>query len=267
LRFYIKALYNEIYFEFSLPKIIYGTNAYNLFAHTKAFETTFKIISQYLGLSIPTFQDISILRFDLAYNFVVNEIGEVLKKISHLEYPRRKKQMYGTSIYWSGINTTLKFYDKIAELFHTKYEQIHEYIKKYQNVLRFEITYKSRGVKRITGKKKPSLHDILQLNYAEIINAELNKFNLVKNIHMSDHLIVTYIQNLFPKRKANNLLKFFYLWREDEFMAKQCYGNNFYTYRKQLQAINISPVSTFDEDLALCVPLSKTTNTQDLQTA
>ena len=160
--------------ETSLPKLIFENN-YQMLG---SIDGTIKIANMQLE-AVPHIPKLDLaegvlIRLDMCYNHQVGELVEdYIKAIGNLDYPhRRTKHHKGEGAEFRAKHKTTKFYNK---------EQESGYIEAH-GILRQEITLiDGKDVRKLLGKKYPTLQDVKYEKVAEVLQEDLEKLGLLNN--------------------------------------------------------------------------------------
>lgn len=104
--------------EFSLPKVLYGTNWPMLVDLQAAIAKADEFIAGNPALpDLPSVGDADLVRLDACYNHSVgDDIHAYLQALSRLEYRSRQTVPFlGTGVEYRAVSAKTKFYDKLAE--------------------------------------------------------------------------------------------------------------------------------------------------------
>mgnify|MGYP001492311452 CR=1 FL=1 len=196
-----------LYLEFSIPKLLHGTNVYlaNIFELETLFEKIYQIIKSKYKLFPPT-KLWTVQRLDICYfwKFTSPEIAQRhLDFIKFIEYPRKNRHFYKTTAMFSGRNFTLRFYIKKPEYLMSDYkvlkydfeDEAQKGLDYCQNMIRFEVEIRKPELFRIF-KKDVQIPDLLNedfyikklqyylstYNFPKKINPSLKKFEIFQNV-------------------------------------------------------------------------------------
>lgn len=186
-----------LYLEFSIPKLLYGTNVYlsEIDKVEELLEKIYQTINKKYNLFPPTLIW-TIQRLDISYfwKFTSPEIAQRhLDFIKILEYPRKNRHFYRTTAMFSGRNFTLRFYIKKAEYIKGDYkvlkkgfeDEAQKALDYCQNMVRFEVEIRKPELFRIF-KKDVQIQDLLNEDfYSKKLQYYLSTFNFPKRINPS----------------------------------------------------------------------------------
>ena len=157
--------------EFSLPKLVYGNNYTMLVDLEMGIDKANEVLSHIPGLPVLDLRDAIINRLDICYNHQVGGlVPYFIKALQFLEYSRRDTKPYTTEgvQYYNGQRST-KFYDKQKECGDPAAH----------GILRQETTLRADAVKKLTGKKKPTIRDITVDMLADVLESDLEELGLL----------------------------------------------------------------------------------------
>lgn len=160
--------------EMSLPKLLFENN----YQMISSIDGAVKIANVMLD-SIPNVPRIDIaegvlIRLDMCFNHQVGEaVDDYIKALGNLDYPHRRTKYHRyEGVEYRAKHKTTKFYNKERE---SGYFEAH-------GILRQEITLmNSRDIKKLTGKKQPTLLDVSEKKVMEELNTDLEKLGLLGN--------------------------------------------------------------------------------------
>ena len=114
---FVDSYYLEI--ECSIHKVLKGHNAYDgCYNVAIAAQKMIKIIEDSYNIVLPELRHWFLIRIDITKSFDLGtqeNVEQYINSLKLLNYPRRNPGRYNTSLYFPGIVTTLKIYNKLAE--------------------------------------------------------------------------------------------------------------------------------------------------------
>jgi len=223
----------HFYLEFSVPKITYGHNTILIFKHEllEACNLVHSLISdkiQILPVSLWQVQ-----RLDLCYNWTFpddTELLDILSVISSIDYRRKQKYIYDTSVMYRGSSYSLKFYLKHPEFLRHDYKRLKKINPKVadyaylmsKNMLRYEITMRKEYLNKVFGKKFIFISDIIELDIKKQLNDVLSIFTAYINpTNMERNEILNKLSKRFKPNKALRLYTFYSAYYGDDLVLKQ----------------------------------------------
>lgn len=164
---------DHFYIEFSVPKYLFGTNAY-MCSPNDLPTVINNLYSQILGrfTSFPNPKTWELQRLDMCYNFhfkTKEKFDKMWSYVKWLRYPRKNLLLYKTSNTALGRAFTLKFYQKYPEFKKTDYKVLKtidsEYAEKVLNmskyIIRFEVELRRSELLRLFKAKNITYQNIL----------------------------------------------------------------------------------------------------------
>jgi II/X family phage/plasmid replication protein len=210
------------FIEFSAPKYLKGNNVEMIYPHElpNIMAQLYDELCTYVNYELPHYSMWPVYRLDICYNWILKNEEEAtyaMDFLRRIDFPRKKKYTYDTSVMHVGRAYTVKFYAKGSEFKKNDFKKIE--IKKAialqvwaDRIVRFEV-----GLKRIY------LQDLFKLDsvfLADIIDDEIILLHLkyyfedkvlcyINATSMSDETIKQILFNNFSKAKATRLYQFY----------------------------------------------------------
>ena len=250
--------------EFSLPKQYLNNNVEMVNAFDiKYILNNFKAdLCKHLKECLPSLSEWIVYRLDVCYNWTFEseqKCQSLMNFIQRIDFPRKKKYLYDTSVMYKGSAYTIKFYLKGAEfqkhdlkilrgIDEDKAEKLFEWSKK---VLRFEVEFKKVYLKSLFGKDKVKISDIIDNSVIENYLQEylLSVFRYVNIENMKHENVRQVINENFKPAKALRLYQFFkgyYFEPDEKFQIKKGLNSStIWRYKKDLKNVGVS----FEENL------------------
>lgn len=261
--------------EFSAPKYEKGNNVEMIHPHDllSIVEKLYKEICEYMEYTLPHFSEWPIYRLDVCYNWLFknkDETSYVIDLIKRIDYPKKKKLTYPTSVMYMGTAYTIKFYLKGGEFRKHDYKKVRpEQAEHLQNwadhIVRFEVNLKRVYLQKYLGVKKVFLHHITNDSVIlEMLQTYLKKvfFYVDKKLLTTSQISEVLFSN-FNKTKATRLYEFYKGYYLDE-EVKNMYlrggldRSTIYRYKRDLLKVgvglsleNISSNETILEQLTI----------------
>lgn len=222
-----------IFVEFSLPKYILGNNVEMVKPSDclKVFSTLteynlYKDLKFALGCSLPLPQYWIVYRLDICYNWVMRSEKQALDTIDFLkriDFPRKKKYVYPTSVMNLGTSYVVKFYHKGEEFKRHDFKELDYFkaklLQSYANkIVRFEVGIRKSQLEYLfsdtstKGDDNFSVYDLLQNKLVKhMLNYYLHDkvfayYNPVCNVGLS---ILERLQVNFGRAKSLRLFNFY----------------------------------------------------------
>lgn len=248
-----------IFFEFSLPKYFLGNNIEMIRPSEVSviLEKFHQELRQSIGIEIPLVSTWVIYRLDLSYNWTLEskeKCQSIMNFIQRIDFPRKKKYQYDTSVMYRGTLYTVKFYLKGAEFLKHDFkslltkdeEKTHHLLNWGHKVLRFEVEFRKGYLETLFKKKKVHVSDILNHEHIEeILESYLSRvFKYINKENMRHEDVRQVINENFRPGKALTLYQFYkgYYYEKDEkyHIIKGLNRSTIYNYKKALRAIGVS---------------------------
>ena len=245
------------FLEFSIPKYAKGNNVEMIHAYSiyNLIEELYDELCFKVNYKFIHFSKWQIYKLDICYNWLFeNEerATHAMQFIQRIDYPRKQKYVYDTSVMYRGSSYTIKFYLKGAEFRKHDFKalpvdsaiQIYDYAKR---ILRFEVSLKRQQVEDLWGFDSVYITHILDdskimyfLNH--YLNDRVFKYINLKSTNDLDVEQVLY--STFTKKKATMLYMFYKNYYFDTPIKKKILQGGLsrmtiYRYKKELKAIGI----------------------------
>jgi II/X family phage/plasmid replication protein len=249
-----------LFIEFSIPKYVKGNNVEMIYPHQvpTILGQLYSEICSHIEYPIPHFCNWIIYRLDICYNWVFKTPAEattVMGFIQRIEYPRKQKYLYETSVMYRGSAYTIKFYLKGAEFKKNDYKalengtdrplQLQEWANK---IVRFEIGFKKREVDGLFGYS-PTFFSHISDDKAveEVLNFYLKDkvFRYLTTKNTTEAELEEKLYSNFSKIKATRLYQFYQAYYlEDGGIKKRIkdggiHRSTVYRYKKELKKLGI----------------------------
>ena len=172
--------------EFSVPKYERGNNVEMIYSNSliSIMDKFYPEICEYMNYQLPPYQEWPIYRLDLCYNWILGseeEANQAMSFIQRIDYPRKQKYIYDTSVMYKGSAYTIKFYLKGPEFRKNDFKKID--INKAYNlqvwadkIVRFEVNLKRLQLTQVFELKKIYIKDIFDDSVIQnVLNTYLQK--------------------------------------------------------------------------------------------
>ena len=244
---------NICYIEFSLPKLIRGHNLDNgdikeLVHYTNLIYIKLKEI----GIIPPPWKEWLVMRVDISENKYCEDIGSELRLYQTADFKSKKKYIYSTSVMYVGATYSIKIYNKQEEFLKNDFQKIQQEEKKSyllgkaQGLLRYEVTYRSQGLKNIFRKKKLCFEELVA-NFEVLLN---HYEKTIKSVGfrlqpkaLQQNEVLKLLASKFGPAKTLQLYQFYILYSTDELnkkILKDFYSRStFYRRTKELKQLKI----------------------------
>lgn len=255
----IKATENPVGFfiEFSAPKYAKGNNVEMIYPHElpKIMAQLYEELCTHMNHKLSDFNLWPVYRLDICYNWILkdeNEATYAMDFLRRIDYPRKKKYTYDTSVMFKGSAYTIKFYAKGPEF------QVHDF-KKLEferaaslqlwanRIVRFEVNLKHAYLRQFFLSDKIFLNDVIgDDTILEILQYYLTEkvFKYLNTNAMTDESIKQILFNNFTKMKATRLYQFYKdFYFNDEMKSLFLQGglnrSTIYRYKTDLKRVGI----------------------------
>lgn len=253
-----------LYIEFSIPKYAKGNNIEMVLPSElpAILEKFQQETNTQLATTLPHFSTWQIFRIDLCYNWIFTtkeEAENVMGFLQRIDYPRKKKGTYDTSVMHVGSAYTIKFYLKGSEFkahdlkdkeflaTHTP-ERIFELSEWANRIVRYEIEFRRKYLEEVFGCKSVYLADICDdEKIQEILSYYLKdktlKYVTLKNT--TEAQVEEILYSNFTKIKATRLFQFFrdYFLEAGAVKSRMVSGglnrSTIYRYKRDLKRVGV----------------------------
>ena len=214
--------------EFSIPKYHKGNSIEMIWPREldEIIRTFYEELCFHLGIALPHFTTWEIQKLDVCYNWIFTtkqEAETVMSFLQRIDFPRKKKYSYVTSVMYKGTAYTLKFYlkgdefkahdlkDKDFQNNHTLNE-IFELGEWADRIVRYEVAFRKKYFIKLFGKKLITLEDIRDDKQIEDILSFYLKEKVFKYVTLrntTDAQLEEILYSNFTKIKALRLFQFY----------------------------------------------------------
>lgn len=242
--------------EFSLPKYQKGNNVEMIYPHEipNIMENLYLELCKFMNYDLPNFNLWRIYRLDICYNWIFKDESEAIRVIDFLKrinFARKKKYVWDTSLMYKGSSYTAKFYAKGAEFLVHDYKELpmnrSVALQQWANrIVRFEVSIRKQQLKELFLNDKIYLKDIIDDSVmTENLKYYLDKvFFYINPKQMRNAEIQEILLSKFTKSKATRLYQFYKSYHLDD-EAKDMIMNGglnrttIYRYKKDLKSAGI----------------------------
>lgn len=213
-----------LFIELSLPKYAKGNNVEMIFPSElpDIVSSLYFDVCRCLHTLLPDVSLWQIYRLDVCYNWIFRDQAEarsVIGFIQRIDFPRKKKYLYDTSVMYVGSAYTLKFYLKGSEfkknefydMKQTNEEEAVELHSFADRMVRFEIGLKKEYLEEFFSHKKVLLEHIIDDHKIEESLSFFLKDKILRYItkeNTTDSQIRDVLYTHFSKKKALRLYQF-----------------------------------------------------------
>ena len=243
--------------EFSAPKYIKGNNVEMIYPHEliKLVIQLYDDLSVYMDYKLPHYALWPIYRLDICYNWIFKNSDEAkyaMDFLRRIDFPRKKKYIYDTSVMYLGTAYIVKFYSKGEEFKKKSFKKME--IKKAtelqawaDKIVRFEVGLKRVYLQQFLKIDRVYIYDVIDDKKIE----EILKFYLEKKVFfylntnsMSNENIKQILFNNFSKMKATKLYQFyrdyyFDVEMKDILLSGGQNKSTIYRHKKDLKTVGI----------------------------
>ncbi len=226
---YVSAFnWDNIFIEFSAPKVMYGTNIFMLYPDkiVDVLQKVKHILEQFYEITLPDPFLWILQRLDICYAWKLLSNVEckcIITNLSSYEYPRKKKILIDDEslTYW-GNTYKLKFYQKQPEFKAHDFKDIrkidpnfayklHEFS---EGIFRTEVTMHKKKIQQVFGEKDSNYTRIRDTNIIEdLLKQSLSELVKTNNYESMDMIeVFNKLQSVYDKKKAINLFQFVNTW-------------------------------------------------------
>jgi hypothetical protein len=250
--------------EFSLPKQYYNNNVEMI----NAFDVPYILnnfrneLCKHLQENLPALSEWIVYRLDVCYNWTFEskeKCQSLMNFIQRIDFPRKKKYVYDTSVMYKGTAYNIKFYLKGAEFLKNDFKDLvkidenktHELLNWAYKILRFEVEFKKVYLKTLFGRDKVKISDVADnLEIQNILQHYLDfVFRYINKENMKHENVRQLINENYKPSKALRLYQFFkgfYFEPDEKFQIKKGLNpSTIWRYKKDLKKIGVS----FEENL------------------
>jgi len=216
------------FIEFSLPKYYKGNNVEMIYPHEipAILEKLYPELCKFLNHDLPHFSTWQIYRLDICYNWLFKDESEATRVIDFLkriDFARKQKFTWGTSLMYKGSSYIVKFYAKGAEFLKHDFKELpiersaflYEQAKR---IVRFEVGIKRQQLKELFLNDKIYLKDIIDDSVmTQNLKYYLDKvFFYINPKQMKNSEITEILLKNFTKSKATRLFQFYKSYHLDD---------------------------------------------------
>jgi II/X family phage/plasmid replication protein len=243
--------------EFSVPKYAKGNNVEMIYPHElpAIMAQLYDDLCTFMSYKLPDFQSWPVYRLDVCYNWLFkdeNEATYAMDFLRRIDFPRKKKSVYNTSVMYIGSAYTVKFYAKGTEFKKNDFNKIDinraTSLQAWADrIVRFEVNLRRTYLQDFFKLEKVYLKDVID----DQVILDILKFYLEKKAFfylnansMTDENIKQILFNKYTKQKAVRLYQFykdFYFDTEmkDMFLRGGLNRTTIYRYKKDLKEAGI----------------------------
>ena len=248
-----------LFVECSLAKYAKGNNVEMIYPHDvpTIADRLYTELCAHVQETLPPIATWPIYRLDICYNWLLRDSDETMQAIdfiNRIDYPRKKKYIYDTSVMHKGSAYVVKFYLKgpefkvhdFKELEAQNFDGVYSLQKWAQKIVRFEVGLKHRYLPQFFGKEEAMISDIADdVAIQDILIHFLGKtFFYINTETMTSAEVQQKLLNAFSKAKATRLFSFYknyYFDAElkDLFVHGGMNRSTLYRYKKDLKLAGI----------------------------
>lgn len=253
-----------LFVEFSLPKQYLNNNveminAYDIPYILKNFRNQ---LCAYLRESMPPLSEWIVYRLDVCYNWTFESeqrCQSLINLLQRIDYARKKKLIYDTSVTHLGSAYVVKFYLKGAEflvhdfkkMINVDEEKTHQLLNWAKKIVRFEVSFKKVYLKKLFNKDVVLISDISNNEVIEkMLQDYLSRvFKYINKENMKYEDVRQLINTNFKPAKALRLYQFYkgyYFNKDEKYLIKKALDpSTIWRYKTDLKNIGVG----FEENL------------------
>jgi len=249
-----------LFVECSWAKYDKGNNVEMIYPHDLLAigERLYMELCAYLQYELPPISTWVIYRLDICYNWLLESEDEALHAmdfIQRIDYPRKKKLVWDTSVMYQGTAYNVKFYMKGAEFLKHDFKEISEvdndrayFLQQWaKRILRYEVGLRRAYLSEFFGVKNVYLVDVANDDVIlDMLKHFLNNvFRYINTKTMDTAGVLQLLRQNFSKTKVLRLFQFYKAFYLDEPEIKNMYlagGANrstIYRYKRDLQRVGV----------------------------
>ncbi len=155
--------------EFSLPKLLFGSNLFMCNEIENSLNLACQIISDTVNIPGINYKRGILERIDPFWNFQLGEeVYWYVQTLQKLSYPHRRTKSYEGGVTYESRMVTTKFYDKERQM---RNNIAH-------GILRMESTLRLKAIKKLFSMSKPCLNDITRTLLFSVLVKDLIRLNI-----------------------------------------------------------------------------------------
>lgn len=248
-----------LFVEFSLPKYQKGNNVEMIHASAvpQIVGKLYLELCAHLGVQLPPVSTWPIYRLDICYNWLFDTKEEAMHAMSfvqRIDYPRKQKYIYDTSLMYRGSAYVIKFYAKGAEFRKHDLKELvksdegrgYELVQYADRIVRFEVGLKHAYLTQLFNCKVVYATDIADdgLIQDTLIQYLEKVFKYINPKMTSEAEVERVLFSRFSKTKALRLYQFWKGYYFDDatktmYLRGGLHRSTIYTYKKDLKSAGI----------------------------
>lgn len=255
-----KETFGGIFVEFSVPKYVFGNNVEmikprEVREHLEKFKSE---MESHFDIKLSSLESWEIFRLDFCYNWTLQEstiARGAMDFIQKIDYPRKKKYLYDTSVMYKGSSYTIKFYLKGPEFLKNSRKEMEQkrgvditsfYTEWAFMTLRYEVELKKKHLQKIYKKEQIFFSTETMETAEQVLRHYLDKvFKFVPIDQFENENVRQLISRNFSPIKALRLYQFYkayYCGDETKLLYQQggLDRSTIYRYRKDLYKIGVT---------------------------
>ena len=245
------------FLEFSAPKYFKGNNVEMIYPHElpKILAQLYDELCTHFDYKLPEYSSWPIYRLDVCYNWIFKDESEAtyaMDFLRRIDFPRKKKLIYDTTVMHKGTAYSLKFYAKGPEFHVNDFKKIENSkatsLQAWADrIVRFEVNLRRTYLQDFLKLEKVYLKDVID----DQVILDILKFYLEKKVFfylnansMTDENIKQILFEKFAKQKAVRLYEFyknfyFNLEMKDLYLRGGLNRATIYRHKKDLKEAGI----------------------------
>ena len=246
-----------LFIEFSVPKYEKGNNVEMIYPHNleNILTKMYADFSKYLDFyELPPFSTWVIYRLDVCYNWLFKDREEAeyaMNFIQRIDYPRKHKYIYATSVMYKGSAYTIKFYLKGPEFKANDFKKVEEdraweLLLWANRIMRFEVNLKRKYLNDYLGLENVYVHNITddQVILDIMIFYLAKVFKYLNPKATTEEKVSEILFSHFGKAKATRLYQFYKgFYFDDKIKNMYLHGglnrSTIYRYKMDLKEVGI----------------------------
>lgn len=231
--------------EFSLPRIVNGTNIFMVEDLNEALDVTNRTVNSVLDMKEIDLHEGVVYRADLVYNHQVGEdLPFYLKAFANLSYPHHTTIGYETGVLYKADMGSTKFYGKEWEC---KDPRAHGFWRQERTLRNAQV------IREATGKRYPTLLDFTPPLIEKLLTEDFERLNVKEQLICDEVAALQLLSDKYDAKKADRLLGF--MVRIQGLTKDQVKG----TYGKTLRTVNRNLKEIADAGVSMALIENKRT--------
>ena len=244
------------FIEFSVPKYAKGNNVEMIHPSElpSIMDRLYVDLCEYMNHELPQYSSWLVYKLDACYNWILKDESEAQHAIDFIrciDYPKKKRHDWATSVLYQGTAYSIKFYMKGAEFYQHDFKKVNSErapeLQAWANrILRFEVTFRRVYLEKFFGLDTVYVANLADdWHIQEILVYFLQKvFFYINPITTTNEAVREILYTNFSRQKATRLFQFYRgFYFDDEMKAMFLRGgmnrSTIYRYKKDLKRVGI----------------------------